>query len=112
MKYKNETALKKAAVEFLQLIPCCKILHTDNHALRVKGGVKVKTRNPGMSDHHICIRGLFVALEAKMPEKDLNEDQVRYKKSVLDAKGMFICYHSVDELQEEMIKLKLIKHLI
>lgn len=107
-KYENETALKKAAIEFLKLIPCCKILHTDNHALRVKGGVKVKTRNPGMSDHHICINGLFVALEAKMPGRNLDPDQIKYKKDVLKAKGIYICYHSVSELVAEMVKFRLV----
>jgi hypothetical protein len=106
--YLNETELKKAGVQFLKLLKYCKILYTDNMALRVGNGRKVKSRNPGMSDHHICLRGLFVAIEAKMPGNDLDPDQITYKKDVLSARGKFITYHSVFELQSEMIRQKLI----
>jgi hypothetical protein len=106
--YLNETELKKAGIDFLRLLMNCKILFTDNMALRVGNGKKVKTRNPGMSDHHICLRGLFIAIEAKMPGKDLDPAQISYKAEILAAGGKFICYHSVAELQSEMIKLKLI----
>ena len=49
--YLNETELKKAGVEFLSLLNNCKILLTDNMALRVKGGVRVKSRNPRSEEH-------------------------------------------------------------
>lgn len=77
-------------------------------ALRVGNGRKVKTRNPGMADHHICYLGKFVAIEAKMPGKDLDPDQIKYKKEVLLAGGIFICYHSIWELETEMINHGLI----
>ena len=106
--YLNETELKQAGIEFLKLLKNCKILYTDNMALRVGNGRKVKTRNPGMADHHICLRGLFIAIEAKMPGKDLEPDQVTYKNEVLSSMGKFIVYHSVYELETEMINQKLI----
>lgn len=108
-KYLNETELKKAGVDFLKLLSNCKILLTDNMPLRVGNGRKVPTRNPGMSDHHICFRGLFVAIEAKMPGKNLDPDQVTYKKEVLLAGGKFITYHSVYELETEMLNQGLIE---
>ncbi len=106
--YLNETELKRAGISFLKILSNCKILYTDNMALRVKGGTRAKTRNPGMSDHHICIRGLFVAIEAKMPGKDLDKDQIDYKRDVIAAQGKFITYHSVFELESEMRKQNLI----
>ena len=106
--YLNETELKRAGVDFLKLLKNCKILFTDNMALRVGNSIKVKTRNPGMSDHHICLRGFFIAIEAKMPGKDLDPKQITYKKDILSAGGKFICYHSVFELESEMLKHKLI----
>ena len=107
--YLNETELKKAAMEnVLELLKNCKILYTDNMALRGGDGKKVKSRNPGMADHHLCIRGLFVAIEAKMPGKDLSDNQDKYKKAVLSAGGIFIMYHSLFELETELLKHKLI----
>ena len=106
--YLNETELKKKGIEFLQSLPRCKILDTDNMALRVGNGRKAKTRNPGMSDHHICLNGYFVAIEAKMPGKDLDPDQVIYRDEVLAANGIYIVYHSVSELISEMKKHQLI----
>lgn len=106
--YLNETELKRAGIDFLKILKNCKILFTDNMALRIGNGLKVKTRNPGMADHHICLRGIFIAIEAKMPGKDLAPDQVAYKNEVLSAGGKFILYHSVFELESEMIEQKLI----
>lgn len=106
--YKNETELKKAANDLFEILPRCKLLKTDNMALMVGNGRKVKTRNPGMSDHHLCMVGLFVAIEAKMPGKDLDEDQETYRDEVLAAGGIFICYHSLAELVEEMHRHRLL----
>lgn len=106
--YRNETELKKAATDFLDKLPQCKLLRTDNMALMVGNKRKVKTRNPGMADHHLCITGLFVAVEAKMPGKDLDPDQVKYRGDILSAGGIFIVYHSLFELVEELKKHRLI----
>lgn len=106
--YLNETELKKAGIEFLRSLPRCMILFTDNMALRVGNGRKAKTRNPGMSDHTICLNGYFVAIEAKMPGKDLDDKQVIHKNKVLAGNGIFIVYHSVSELISEMKKYRLI----
>lgn len=106
--YGNETELKKAANDLLESLPRCKVLKTDNMALRVGNGRKVKSRNPGMSDHHLCINGLFVAIEAKMPGKNLDTDQVTYRDDILSAGGIFIVYHSLYELVTEMKKNRLV----
>jgi len=106
--YENEKELKKAAADMLERLPRCKLLKTDNMPLLVGRGVRVKTREPGMSDQHLCIRGLFVAIEAKMPGKDLDPDQIDYKASILSAEGIFIVYHSLYELVEELKKYRLI----
>ena len=106
--YLNETDLKKQAADFLEVLPYCKLLKTDNMPLLVGRGRRVKTREPGMSDQHLCIKGLFVAIEAKMPGKDLGPDQVDYKKDVERAIGIHITYHSVRELISELLKHSLI----
>lgn len=106
--YENESALKKAGADFLQKLPRCRLLKTDNQPLIVGRGRRVKTREPGMADQHLCIRGLFVAIEGKMPGKDLDPDQVDYKADIQQAGGIFILYHAVSELIEEMKKYKLI----
>jgi len=104
--YKNETELKKAAADFLQRIPRCELFKTDNGALRVRGGVRVRSREPGMTDQHLCIRGLFVALEGKMPGKDLDPKlkQPEYRDKVHRGEGIHITYHSLAELVSEMKK--------
>lgn len=110
--YRNEAELKKAATDLFGKLPRCKLLKTDNMALMVGNGRKVKTRNPGMADHHLCLNGFFVAIEAKMPGKDLDPDQIDYKNEVLAAGGIFIIYHSVSELISEMKKYRLVnKHM-
>jgi hypothetical protein len=86
----------------------CKLLKTDNMALMVGNGRKVKTRNPGMSDHHLCILGRFVAIEAKMPKKDLDPDQINYRRDILNAGGIFIIYHSLHELVTELKRHRLV----
>jgi hypothetical protein len=106
--YLSETDLKKEAKKFLIKLPRCKLLSTDNMPLIVGNGRRVKTRNPGMSDQHLCIRGLFVALEAKQHGKDLDPDQVDYKNDVEAAGGIHITYHSVKELISEMKRYKLV----
>ena len=106
--YRNESELKKAANNLLEKLPRCKLLRTDNMALMVGSGKKVKTRNPGMSDHHLCLNGFFVAIEAKMPGKTLDPDQVIYRKDILAAGGIFIEYHSLHELIEELKKYRLV----
>jgi len=98
----NETELKKLGNEYLESLPGCHVLKTDNMALRVGNGRKIKTRNPGMSDHHICKIGKFAAIEAKIPGKNLDPDQEKYKQSVLEADGIFILYHTIQELEDEM----------
>lgn len=106
--YANETELKKEANKLLEKLPRCKLLKTDNMALRVGNGRKAKTRNPGMSDHHLCIVGRFVAIEAKMPGNDLDSDQIDYQNDVLAAGGIFIVYHSLKELVFELKRHRLI----
>jgi len=106
--FRNETELKKAACDLFQKLPECKLLKTDNMALLVGNGLRVKTRNPGMADHHLCITGLFVAIEAKMPGKNLDPDQIDYKRDVIVAGGIFIVYHSLDELVEGLKKHRLV----
>ena len=106
--YASETDLKKEANKLLSKLPRCKLLKTDNMALMVGNKRKVKTRNPGMSDHHLCLNGFFVAIEAKLPGKDLDPDQVVYREDVLKAGGIFILYHSLHELVEEMKKHRLL----
>jgi hypothetical protein len=110
--YINEGELKKAANDYFSKLKKCKLLKTDNMALRVGNGRKAKTRNPGMSDHHLCIRGLFVAIEAKMPGKSLDTDQIKYKNQVESALGIFIEYHSIFELETELLKHKLISRRV
>lgn len=106
--YRNETELKKAATDLLEKLPRCKLLKTDNMALMVGNKRKVKTRNPGMADHHLCIGGLFVAIEAKMPGKELDPDQVKYRDQIHLAGGIFIIYHSIYELVQELKRHRLI----
>lgn len=108
--YENETELKKYAAEILEKIPCCMLMKTDNGALRVKGGRRARSRNPGMADQHLCIRGLFVAIEAKMPGKELAPklNQPEYRDKVLSAQGIHIVYHSLYELVEELKKHRLV----
>ena len=106
--YRNETELKAAGCKLLAILPRCKLLKTDNMALMVGNGRKVKTRNPGMSDHHLCLGGLFVAIEAKMPGKNLDTDQIDYRDTVLAAGGIFIVYHSLFELVSELKRHRLV----
>jgi hypothetical protein len=107
--YINESELKKAAVDnVLIYLKRCRILKTDNMPLLVGRGKRIKSREPGMSDQHLCIRGKFVALEAKMPGKTLDPDQVDYKRDVEAALGIHIEYHSIWELETELMKNKLI----
>lgn len=108
--YENETELKKAAAELLESIPRCQLFKTDNQPLIVGNGRRVKSREPGMCDQHLCIMGLFVALEAKMPGKDLDpkKKQPEYRDKVLRGEGIHIVYHSLYELISEMKKYKLI----
>lgn len=106
--YRNETELKKAAADLLSRLPRCRLLKTDNMALRVRGGIKAKTREPGMSDQHLCIHGLFIAIEAKIPGKDLDSDQIDYRRDILAAGGIFIVYHSLHELVEELKQHQLV----
>lgn len=108
--YKNETELKKAAADLLSRVPRCELFKTDNGALRVRGGIRVRSREPGLSDQHLCIMGLFVALEAKMPGKDLDPKlkQPEYRDKVHRGEGIHITYHSLVELVEEMKKHRLL----
>ena len=106
--YQNEKELKKAGSDFLKSIPGFLFLPTDNSGLMVRGKMRGKTRIPGFSDHHLCAVGLFVAVEAKMPGKDLDPDQVKYRGKVLAAKGIFIVYHSLYELVQELKRHRLL----
>lgn len=106
--YKNESELKKAANDLLEKLPRCKLLKTDNGARFVKGGRRAKSRTPGMGDQHLCIYGLFVSIEAKMPGEKLKPDQVTYRDEVVAAGGIYIEYHSLYELVEEMKKHRLL----
>lgn len=108
--WRNETELKKAAADLLSSIPRCELFKTDNSGLMVAGGRRVKSREPGISDQHICIRGLFVALEAKMPGKNLDPKlkQPEYRDKVLRAEGIHIVYHSLHELVEELKRHRLV----
>ncbi|HKJ44048.1 MAG TPA: hypothetical protein VKA27_18265 [Sunxiuqinia sp.] len=108
--YANETELKKAAADLLEKIPRCELFKTDNAALRIRGGIKAKSREPGMSDQHLCINGFFVALEAKMPGKDLEKKlkQPEYRDKVRRGGGIHITYHSIFELTEELKKYRLL----
>lgn len=108
--YENETALKKAAADLLEKLPRCALLKTDNAGLRVRGGKRVKSREPGMSDQHLCINGFFVALEAKMPGKDIKkgDDQDKYREKIHKGGGIHIVYHSLFELVVELKKHRLI----
>ena len=100
--YLNETELKKAGAKFVKQIMFCELFSTDNMALRVKGGVRVRSRIPGKADQHLCLRGKWVSLEGKMPGKTLDPDQEKYRDKVLAAQGIFIEYHSVWELEKKM----------
>lgn len=107
--YRNETELKKAAADLLSKLPRCELFKTDNMPLIVRGR-RTKSREPGMSDQHLCIRGLFVAIEAKMPDKNLDpkKKQPEYRDKVLRGGGIHIVYHSLFELVSEMKKQRLI----
>lgn len=107
--YANESQLKKAAADLLSRIPRCRLIKTDNMPLFVKNR-RVPTREPGMSDQHLCICGLFVALEAKMPGKNLDPKlkQPEYRDSILAAGGIFIVYHSLKELVSELKRFRLV----
>lgn len=108
--YENETALKKAAADLIATIPRIELFKTDNGALRVRGGVRVRSREPGMTDQHLCVMGLFVAIEAKMPGKDLDPElkQPEYRDKVLRGEGIHITYHSLHELVAKMKKHRLL----
>ena len=106
--YENERELKKAAADLLEKLPRCRLIKTDNSGLVIKGRMRAKSREPGMSDQHLCIFGRFVALEAKMPGKDLEKDQLAYRDSILAADGTFIVYHSLRELITELKRLRLL----
>lgn len=108
--YKNETELKKAAADLLSRVPRCELFKTDNGALRVRGGIRVRSREPGMTDQHLCVMGLFVALEAKMPGKDLDPKlkQPEYRDKVHRGEGIHITYHSLAELVQEMKRHRLL----
>lgn len=110
--WRNETELKKAAADLLSKLPRCELFKTDNGALRVKGGVRVRSREPGMSDQHLCIRGLWVSLEAKMPGKELDPKlkQPEYRDKVLRGEGIHIVYHSLHELVEALKRHRLVSH--
>ena len=88
--YLNETELKAAGKEYMEKLSYCRVLSTDNGPLLVGGGKRVKSREPGMADQHLCIRGLFVAIEGKYPGKTLDPDQIDYKNDIIAAKGIFI----------------------
>lgn len=105
--YRNETELKKAAANLLEKLPRCRLLKTDNMPLIVRNR-RTKTREPGMSDQHLCINGLFVAIEAKMPGKNLDPDQIDYRLDILVSGGIFIVYHSLHELVTELKKHRLV----
>ncbi|MCK5601531.1 hypothetical protein KAR91_06680 [Candidatus Pacearchaeota archaeon] len=106
--YLNEKELKAAGKEFLGTLSHCRVISTDNMPLLVGRGVRVKTREPGLADQHLCIRGLFVAVEGKMPGKTLDPDQIDYKRDIEAAMGIHIEYHSLFELETELLKHKLI----
>jgi hypothetical protein len=106
--YKDESELKARAAELLETIPRCELFKTDNPPRIVRRGVRTKTREPGMSDQHLCVTGLFAALEGKMPGKDLDPDQVKYRDKVLRGGGIHITYHSLYELVQEMKKHRLL----
>lgn len=108
--YRNETELKKAAADLLEKLPRCELFKTDNPPRVVGRGVRAKSREPGMSDQHLCIMGKFVALEAKMPGKDLDPalKQPEYRAKVLRGEGIHITYHSLHELVIELKKHRLV----
>lgn len=106
--YENETELKKSAADMLKKLPRCALIKTDNKPLIVGNGRRVKTREPGMSDQHLCINGLFVSIEAKMPGKNLETDQKKYRDKILTGKGIHILYHSLYELVEELKNHRLV----
>lgn len=106
--WRNETELKKAAADLLSTLPRCELFKTDNMGRSVRGGVRTKSREPGISDQHLCIHGLFVAFEAKMPGKDLDPDQIKYRDKVLRGEGIHIVYHSLFELVSELKKHRLV----
>lgn len=108
--YANESQLKKAAADLLEMLPGIELFKTDNPPRIVGRGVRVKSREPGMSDQHLCATGRFVAVEAKMPGKNLDPDQVDYKDKVLRGGGIHITYHSLAELVQELKKHRLVHH--
>lgn len=108
--YRNETELKKAAADLLSKLPRCELFKTDNQPLIVGNGRRVKSREPGMCDQHLCIRGLFVAIEAKMSGKclDPKKKQPEYRDKVLRGEGIHIVYHSLYELVSELKQHRLV----
>ena len=101
--YEFEKDLKKDAITLLKrLFPVSMVHDTPNMPVKVGCGRKTKTREPGKSDLHCCIKGKAVYLEVKLPGKTLSKDQEKFKKQVHLAGGIFIEFHNLEELVEEL----------
>lgn len=108
--YTHEKDLKRDAIEWLQwMLPNALILDTPTSAKLVAGGRRTKSTSKGKSDLHLCVEGKAVYPEAKLPGNTLSEDQIKFKKKVERAKGIFIEFHSIDELEKSLRFNELLK---
>lgn len=108
MKAPTETALVKAAIEFLRLrqIMCWR---NNTGVLRNPVGRPVRFGIAGSSDilGIIPSEGQFLAAEAKMPGRKPTPVQEAFLSEVRDAGGLAIVFHDLDELEQALVDVGL-----
>lgn len=73
------------------------------HDLVNRFGRPVKIGIPGQLDLHACIKGRFVAIDAKVGRDSLGKDQRNYAHAVQTKGGIAFAAHSVDDVKNVLI---------
>ncbi len=68
-----------------------------------KVGRPVKIGTKGVLDIHACIKGRFVAIDAKIGRDQLKPDQRQYAHAVQTKGGIAFAAHSVDDVKNVLI---------
>ncbi len=73
-----------------------------------KIGRPVKVGTKGVLDVHACVRGRFVAIDAKIGKDRLSSDQRRYAHAVEAKGGIAIAAHSIEDVRSRLVSEGLI----
>lgn len=99
-----ETAIVRACIECIR--------HFGGHAERVnagtanRGGYTIRLADEGCADILGVWHGRALAVEVKVPGKNLRKNQLDWKVKWEECGGRYICAHSPKELRNELLGTK------